>query len=335
MQIVAELSCNHQGDLQRAKDLVTAAKDAGADAVKLQCWHPDVMVVDKSYVLSGGTWDGRNLYDLYQEAWTPWEWFPPLFDHAAYLGIEMFSSVFDYESLSFLENLGCPRYKIASFEAFDHGLISAAIDTGKEVIISTGLMSEQDVRARLTSTPDVTLLLCVSEYPAAPESYNLGRIRKLQDTWHAHVGVSDHTLGSVVAVTAAALGAEMVEKHMQLEGDATLDSAFSLTPREFAAMVRDCREAEAALGVSYPLPSAQSKSYGKSLYVHKPIKAGTVLTLTVLETCVRASRPNKGLPPMMLPYAVGNIAARDLVPGEPFTEACYAQGPLVPSYYRA
>ena len=316
MEIISELSCNHSGSLQRAKDLITAAFDAGADAVKLQCWERDTMVVDQERVIDSGPWAGRNLADLYREAWTPWEWFPPLFDYAAKIGIDMFSSVFDLKALAFLESLNCPRYKIASFEALDFSFIDAVSGTDKPVIISTGLMSVSDVLSVVMSWPAVCQLLCVSEYPANPSSYNLGRIASLKRTWHVPVGVSDHTLGSAVPIAAAALGADMLEKHMQLTGDDTLDSMFSMTPKEFEGMVRDCRDTESALGTDYPEPSETALSFRRSLWVVKPLPAGDAIT----SEHIISARPAGGLPPDALAGLIGHRVIRDLTPGMPLRE---------------
>ena len=316
MEIVAELSCNHSGSLQRAKDLIAVASDAGADAVKLQCWDRDSMVVDQARTIASGPWAGRNMADLYLEAWTPWPWFPPLFEYAAKLGIGMFSSVFDTKALAFLESINCPRYKIASFEALDFGFIDEVSDTGKPVILSAGLMTMADVIAVAMGWPEAWQLLCVSEYPAHPSAYNLGRIASLKRTWHVHVGVSDHTLGSAVPIAAAALGADMLEKHLQLTGDDTLDSMFSLPPKEFAGMVRDCRDTESALGTDYPEPSETALSFRRSLWVVKTLPAGEAIT----SEHIISARPAGGLPPDSLAGLIGHRVARDLAPGAPLRE---------------
>jgi N-acetylneuraminate synthase len=313
LEIVAELSCNHSGSLQRAKDLITAAFDSGADAVKLQCWDRDDMVVDQLRAVPGGPWAGRNMADLYRDAWTPWEWFVPLFEHAAQLGIDIFSSVFDHSALTFLESINCPRYKIASFEALDRPLVNAVVATGKPVIISTGLLSMANVFDLAMRHSDVCQLLCVSEYPADPASYNLGRLRQLHDVWHIRAGVSDHTLGSAIPVAAAALGADVLEKHFQLPGDYTLDSAFSLTPKEFTAMVRDCRDVGAALGTDYPVPSENALSLRRSLWVARPLAAGDEIT----PGSVVSARPAGGLYPDAISFVIGNRVVRALSPGDP------------------
>jgi sialic acid synthase SpsE len=319
--IVAELSCNHLGSLPRALDLIWAAKGVGADAVKLQCWHPDLMVLNRQYVISEGTWAGRNLYDLYQEAWTPWEWFPILFDHARMFGIECFASVFDHEALSFLENLGCPRYKIASFEALDVGLVRSTASTGKPIIISTGACSKRDLDALLGNSwlepRNLTLLYCVSEYPAKPASFNLRSLDPLRSK-AAHVGVSDHTLGLTIPIAATALGATMIEKHLTLDrSKPTLDATFSVEPNELREMVQACRDTAAALGEpGYRNDKAgKAAALGRSFWVRKPIPEGTLLTAEVIAHAICTARPNLGLPcDTRLEWAK---ATRDLIPNTP------------------
>lgn len=325
-EIIAEVSCNHLGDLGRAIALIEAAKNSGADAVKFQCWHPDRMVVDRSYNLTSGSWAGRNLYDLYKEAFTPWEWFPMLFDHAKEVGIEMFSSVFDTEALAFLETLGCPRYKIASFEITDLPLIRAVSSTGKPIIISTGMATENEITDALYATEvgcgDVTLLKCTSAYPASVSSANLATIDDLTAQRH-QVGVSDHTLGLVVPIAATVLGATMIEKHLKLTPwDGGPDAAFSLTPREFKAMVNACRDAEASIGKVRYGPTeeeASSLQYRRSLYACKPIGEGVEFTKDTIDVFVRSARPAQGLPPDY--PLLGKRTTRSLAAGDPITSA--------------
>lgn len=252
--IVAELSANHLGSLDRALRLIDIAALAGADAVKLQLYDPDKMA-PSDLVIESGPWAGRNARELYREAMTPREWFLPLFDHARRSGIEAFSSVFDTGGLAFLESLGCPRYKIASFEIVDLALIGAAAATGKPLILSTGMASATEIFAAVQAArssswhPNITLLKCTSAYPASLEDANLATMIDLEGRFHCDAGVSDHTLGITVPVVATAAGAVMIEKHLTLSrSDGGSDAAFSSEPHEFAAMVKACREAVQALG---------------------------------------------------------------------------------------
>lgn len=331
MHIIAEISCNHLGDLGRAKALIEAAKNSGADAVKFQCWHPDRMVVDRSYKLTSGPWAGRTLYDLYQEAFTPWEWFPTLFDRAKEVGIEMFSSVFDTEALAYMESLGCPRYKIASFEITDLPLIRAVSATGKPIIISTGLASDDEInnavcaterRGWLVGGDGLTLLKCTSAYPASVESANLVTLYNMR-RYTDSIGVSDHTLGLVVPIAATALGAKMIEKHLTLSrSDGGPDAAFSSEPHEFKAMVDACRQAAAAIGEVRYGPTVEEESslqYRRSLYACKAIGKGVEFTNDVIAAFVRSARPAGGLPPDY--PLIGRRTIRALSPGDPITGA--------------
>lgn len=322
--MVAELSCNHLGSLSRARALIEAAWYAGADAVKLQCWHPDRMCVDKNYRIEGTKWAGQKLYDLYQAAFTPWEWFPKLFDCARDLDIECFASVFDTEALSFLENLNCPRYKIASFEITDLPLIRAVATTGKPIVLSTGMATISEIsRAQgfvfKYGRRWATLLKCTSAYPAPISEANLVTMPGLG----SDVGLSDHTLGSTVAIAATVLGAAMIEKHFTLRrADGGPDAAFSAEPQEFKAMVQACREAKAALGEArYGPTEAERPSlvFRRSLYVRRPIPKGMVLTPEVIDSAIVSSRPALGLPPGAL--IEGKRVTCDLPVGAPLTEA--------------
>lgn len=257
MKIVAEISANHLGRMGRALALIDAAKAAGADAVKFQLYDPDKMA-PSDLVIESGPWAGRNARELYREAMTPREWFPQLFAHAGYAGIEAFSSVFDVDGLAYLESLGCPRYKIASFELVDLDLIRAVARTGKPVILSTGMAWYDDISQAVRAASacrDLTLLKCTSGYPAPAAEANLAAGQALGGYTFGRIlhgtkwGLSDHSLGFGIAAAAAALGASMIEKHITLaRSDGGPDAAFSSEPKEFAAMVRACREAEAAIG---------------------------------------------------------------------------------------
>lgn len=310
--IVAEISANHLGGLDRALALVDAAADAGCDAVKLQSWG--VMSVDRT-PLTSGPWKGRSLVDLYKECQTPWEWIEPLFWRAAKRGIEAFSTPFDLESLYWLERLGCPRYKVASFEITHRDLIKAIAATGKPIIISTGMATREEVfdaTCYTNANQHITLLKCTSAYPARIEDANLATMRSLRNEAHA-VGVSDHTLGDTVAVAAAVLGADMIEKHLTLSrADGGPDAAFSMEPAEMALLVRRCRDAVAAIGeVRYGGGESEqdSRQYRRSWWLVRDVAAG----VPVRRTDVEFLRPATGM--QMFPENAH--AARDLKAGSP------------------
>lgn len=308
--IVAELSCNHLGSLPRAMDLIAAAAEAGADAVKLQCWSE--MTID-TRPLTSGPWAGMTLKNLYRECYTPWEWFGELFAQARMLGIECFSSVFDRAALDFLEEQhNCPRYKIASFEITDLPLIRAVSATGKPMIISTGMATWDEIHAAYweARNPPITLMVCTSAYPAPITSANLRRLQDLRGgsiglSSVDGVGLSDHTLGITAAIAATALGAAMIEKHLTLRrADGGPDAGFSAEPHEFATMVTACREAAQALGeVRYGPTDAERDSlqYRRSLWVVEDIPAGGEVTARN----VRSLRPADGIPAMHMPDVIG------------------------------
>lgn len=323
--VIAEMSGNHKGDIGRALALIEAAKAAGADAVKLQTYTADTITIDHDgpgFTLQGGLWDGRRLYDLYEEAHTPWDWHERLFEHAHAVGITVFSSPFDPTAIAFLERLGAPAYKCASFEIVDTPLIGLMAVTGKPLIISTGLASPQDITeavaaARAGGARDLILLHCTSGYPTPPSQMHL---RTLQDLGRVHdviPGLSDHTLGTAVSVAAVALGACVIEKHFTLaRADGGVDSAFSLEPHELARLTADCRDAWEALGqVRYDEVEAEAGNRGlrRSLYVVADIAEGEALT----PTNMRSIRPGLGLAPKYYAAVLGRRAARDLKRGEP------------------
>lgn len=324
-EIVAELSANHLGSLARAMKLIDAAKEAGADAVKLQCWHPQRMTSGQ-WIIDGGLWDGYPLHQLYAEAWVPWNWFQTLWDHARALDVGIFSSVFDVEALEFLEGLGCPRHKIASFEITDLPLIRAVANTGKPVVISTGMATREEIADAChaaRNAPDLTVLKCTSSYPAPVSETNIAAMNALPRIcpW-AYKGLSDHTLGLAVPVAATVLGATMIEKHLTLaRADGGPDAGFSSEPHEFKAMVDACREAAQALGtVTYGPTEAEKPSliYRRSWYAKARLLAGTILIKPVIEHCLQTSRPALGLPAN---YALeGRTLARDVSAGSPLTE---------------
>jgi len=323
--VIAEMSGNHNGDIGRALALIDAAAAAGADAVKLQTYTADTITIDHDgpgFVIEGGLWDGRRLYELYQEAHTPWDWHPRLFAHAAQVGIACFSSPFDPTAVAFLAGLGAPAFKVASFEIVDTPLVAAMARCGKPLIISTGLASPQDIAeavaaAREAGGTELVLLHCTSGYPTPASQMHL---RTMMDLGAAHgtlVGLSDHTMGTAVSVAAVALGACVIEKHFCLaRADGGPDAAFSLEPDELARLVSDCRDAWEALGeVHYEEVSAEaaSRDHRRSLYVVADVRAGEVLT----EANVRSIRPGFGLAPKHLHEVLGRVAARDLKRGEP------------------
>ncbi|MFH0821702.1 MAG: pseudaminic acid synthase [Pseudomonadota bacterium] len=326
--VVAEMSANHCGDFNRARAIVRAAKAAGADAVKLQTYMPDTLTIDADgefFQVKGGTqWDGRTLYNLYGEAYTPWEWHPELRDGASDLGMDFFSTAFDRSAVDFLEELDVEVFKIASFELVDLDLIRRVAQTGKAMIMSTGMatLSEIDeaVRtARDAGATDIALLKCVSAYPARAEDMNLRTIPHLADSFGLPVGISDHSMGIAVPIAAVALGACIVEKHFTLSRSlGGPDAAFSLEPHEFMQMVEGVRVTEKALGtVKYdPTPSEESsRVFRRSLFVVKDVGAGEAFT----DENIRSIRPGNGLPPKYKGLVIGRRASRDLARGTPLS----------------
>lgn len=325
--IIAEMSGNHKGELERALRLIDAARDAGADAVKIQTYTADTITLDSDrpeFRIEGGPWDGRTLYDLYQEAHTPWDWHPALFEHAARAGITLFSSPFDTTAVDLLDRLGAPAFKIASFEVIDLPLIRYAAAKDKPLIISTGMASlgeiAEAVDAALDASPSrlrPVLLHCTSGYPTPAEECDLRTIPHLAAAFDVAAGLSDHTEGIAVPVAAVALGAVVIEKHMTLSrAEGGVDAAFSLEPAEFKAMVQVCRTAYAALGqVSYTLKPSEAggRQFRRSLYITAPVRAGEVFTAAN----VRSVRPGLGLAPRHLPDVLGRRASRDIAFAEP------------------
>ncbi len=326
--IIAELSANHNQNIDHAIELVHEAKKAGADAVKLQTYTADTLTIrsDREYFrIGGGTlWDGRTLYDLYAEAFTPWDWHPKLQKIANDLGMHLFSTPFDATAVDFLEEMEVPAHKVASFELVDHALIERIARTGKPMIMSTGMATLREISeavevARLAGAKDLALLKCSSAYPAPAEEMNLRTIPHLAEAFDVTTGLSDHTLGIAVPVAAVALGASIVEKHFTLtRATPGPDSAFSLEPAEFRAMVDAIRTVEKALGsVHYGLneKEASSRAFRRSLFVVEPMKAGECFT----PRNVRSIRPGHGLAPKHLSEILGRRAATDIDRGEPLS----------------
>jgi pseudaminic acid synthase len=325
--IIAELSANHNGSLENAIKTIRLAKESGADAIKLQTYTADTITLNSrkdDFLIKGGTlWDGKNLHELYQEAYTPWEWHEELFRIAKEEGLEIFSSPFDKSAVDFLETLNVPAYKIASFEITDTNLIEYVAQKGKPVIISTGIATLTDIElavetVRKTGNHQLALLKCTSSYPAPLEEINLNTIPNLKETFGVEVGLSDHTLGISVPVGAVSLGAKIIEKHFIADRSiGGPDSAFSLEPAQFKAMVDSVREIEKALGkVSYKLTSKIEKSRGfsRSLYVAKDIKKGEIFT----EENLRSVRPGYGMHPKYLKNFLGKKAEKNYEFGDRF-----------------
>lgn len=325
--IIAELSANHNHKFERAVQLIEEAAACGADAVKLQTYLPETNTINcrnKYFQISGTIWNGKNLYDLYKDAYMPWEWQEKLFSIAREKNIFCFSTAYEKTALDFLETINNPCYKISSFEVIDIPFLQKVASTGKPVIMSTGMASLAEIDEAVTTlrengTTELALLKCTSAYPAPPEEANLRTIPHLAQAFNCVAGLSDHTLGSAVAVGAVAVGARIIEKHFTLaRADGGPDSTFSMEPHEFRQMVQDIRTVEKALGaVCYDLTPKQkeSKVFRRSLFVVKDMKAGDIFT----EENVRSIRPGYGLPPKMLEGILGKQASQPLSKGTPLT----------------
>jgi len=322
--IIAEMSGNHNQSLERALEIVDAAAEAGAHAIKLQTYTADTITMKGAYTIQdkNSLWDGKELHDLYSQAYTPWEWHKPIFERAAKKGLIAFSSPFDETAVDFLESLNVPAYKIASFENTHHPLIRKVARTGKPVIVSTGVSSIADIDEtvrllRREKCENFILLKCTSTYPATPENTNLLTIPHLSQLHACLVGLSDHTMGIGASVAAVALGARVIEKHFTLRrADGGVDSAFSLEPDELKALVVETERAFLALGtIQYGVQQSEEKSrfFKRSIYVSEDIETGQVFS----ETNLRVIRPGDGLEPKYLDLVLGKVAKKALKKGTP------------------
>jgi pseudaminic acid synthase len=325
--IIAELSCNHNQDYEIALKTIDAIKESGADAVKIQTYTADTITLNCSNdyfkISNKSLWDGKTLHELYSEAYTPWDWQPKLKEYAESLGLIFFSSPFDNTAVDFLEKMNVPMYKIASFEITDIPLIEYTASKGKPIIISTGIATYSEIHdavetCRKVGNNDITLLKCTSAYPAPLNEANLLNISKLKSDFNVKVGLSDHSMGDIVAITAVALGAEVVEKHFILDRKmGGHDSKFSMQPKEFKKMVDNIRKVEQTLGTAdYKISNKVKKSrqFARSLFAVEDIKAGDMITYKN----VKSIRPGNGLAPKFLDSIVGKKAIVDINKGTPF-----------------
>ena len=325
--VIAEMSANHNGNIENAYKIIDMAKRAGADAVKLQTYRPDTITMDMrtpEFMIEGGLWGGQSLYDLYEDAYMPWDWHKPLFDYAHKAGITIFSSPFDNTAVDLLEDLNAPAYKIASFEAVDLPLIKYVAQTGKPMIISTGMADAEEIQeaidaARAGGCKQLAILHCVSGYPAPAEDYNLLTIKDMQQRFGVPVGLSDHTLDNTTAITSVALGACIIEKHVTLDRNGGgPDDSFSLEEPELKALCDGAKTAWQALGkVDYGRKSSEQSNvkFRRSLYFVKDIKAGETITADH----VKSIRPGYGLAPKYLDQVIGQVVKKDVQRGHPVT----------------
>jgi len=325
--IIAEMSGNHNKSLERALEIVEAAALAGADAIKLQTYTPDTMTMKGAFVIDDkeSLWEGRELYDLYQEAFTPWEWHKPIFEKAKSLGLIAFSTPFDETAVDFLESLNVPAYKIASFENTDLPLLKRVASKGKPVIISSGAATIANIdeaieTLRENGCEDIVLLKCTSTYPATPENTNLLTIPHMQSLFNCHIGLSDHTMGIGVSIASIALGAKVIEKHFTVSrADGGVDSAFSIEPSELASLVIESERAFFSIGrIQYGVQKSENKNlnFKRSIYISKDIKVGEVYT----KENTKIIRPGLGMAPKFYENIVlGRTASRDLKAGTPLS----------------
>lgn len=325
--IIAELSANHNGSLQVAIETIKAAKRAGADCIKLQTYTADTLTIDcekEDFLIKGTIWEGKNYYQLYQEAYTPWEWHHKLFEVAKEEGLVCFSSPFDKTAVDFLEKLDVPAYKIASFEITDIPLIEYVASKRKPIILSTGIAEIEDIELALDAcrrmgNNDIALLKCTSSYPAPINEANMVMVKDLAERFDVISGLSDHTMGATVPVVATVFGAKIIEKHFILDRSiGGPDASFSMNEEEFTGMVKAVREAESAIGVvDYNLTDKQAKGkdFSRSLYVVEDMKVGDIIT----EKNVKSIRPGFGLHPKYLKDVLGNKITKDSEKGNRFT----------------
>ena len=324
--IIAEMSANHAGSIERAKEIIRAAKEAGADCVKIQTYTPDTLTIDchnEYFQVKNGTWEGENLYSLYGKAYTPWEWQKELKEEADKIGIDFFSTPFDKTAVDFLEEIGSEFYKIASFEMIDLPLIEYVASKGKPIIMSTGMASLEEIKEAIetvknTGNNQLVLLKCSSAYPAISDDMHLSTIRDMKDKFQIPIGLSDHSMGSLGATVAVSLGANVIEKHFCLSREIdNPDASFSMTPEEFKQMVCDVRMVEKALGVpSYGVAKQEESSmvFRRSIFVTEDVKKGEVFT----ETNTRIIRPGYGIKPKYYKDILGKVASCDVKRGTPF-----------------
>jgi len=325
--LIAEMSANHAGDMGRALEIIHAAKESGADCIKIQTYTPDTITLNcnnEFFTLSGGTWKGENLYELYGKAYTPWEWQGRLKEEADKIGIDFFSTPFDKTAVDFLEELKVDFYKIASFEVVDIPLLKAVAATQKPIVMSVGMATTEEIEEAMKAiysqgNTQLAILKCSSVYPAIPDTMNLKTLQDMKERFGVPVGLSDHSMGNIAAVTAVALGANIIEKHFCLSRDIeNPDVSFSMEPGEFAEMVKNIRLAEKAMGkVSYELSAAEKESRNtrKSIFVSADIKKGEVLT----PENIRVVRPAYGMEPKYYEMVLGKKVKEDLKFGTPLS----------------
>jgi pseudaminic acid synthase len=320
--IIAEMSANHNGSIENAKKIILSAKNAGADAVKLQTYKPDTITLNersKDFIISdGGLWDGRSLFDLYEEAHMPWEWHKPLFDYAADVSIDIFSSPFDKTAVDLLEDLNAPAYKIASFEVVDLPLIKYVASTKKPMIISTGMANKDEIYDAIEAARDggcnnIALLHCISSYPANPSDYNLKTITDMEETFKVNVGISDHTISNTTAITSLAFGGCIIEKHFTLDrSGGGPDDSFSLEPDELRDLCESANVAWSSIGrVNYDLSKSETSNikFRRSLYFINDIKKGSEIT----ELDVASVRPGYGIAPKNFNLIIGKKVSRNIL----------------------
>jgi N-acetylneuraminate synthase len=323
--IIAELSANHNGDINKALKIIKEAKQAGANAVKIQTYTPDTITINchsENFQIHGGLWDGLTLYELYKKAYTPWEWHKSLFDYAQKLGITIFSSPFDFTAVDLLEDLQTPAYKVASFEIVDLPLIKYIAQTHKPMIISTGMANDTEILEAVETAKEggckqIAILHCVSSYPAEAKDYNLRTLVDMQQRFSLPTGLSDHTLSNTTAITAVALGACIIEKHFTLDrNNGGPDDSFSLEPKDFTTLCQETRTAWEALGeINYGRKNSEQGNikFRRSLYAVKDIKKGDLFT----HENIRSIRPGNGIAPKYLDSFIGKTAKEDINFGTP------------------